>query len=127
MSKPKRPDYNPSEWRPDRLRLACLIRGLETPAALRHLINKRRALRDEPPIAARTVERWLDGSVNPGMGRTGHESGVFELADVLQVSVDWLMGRVRREPSFSDEDRRRHVGHEGWLVNPRTVEAGGGL
>lgn len=109
-----RPHYAEAKWRPDRLRLACRIRGAETPADLRRLVNAHRGPAMLAPLESRTAERWWSGENDPSNGRTGHPVAVFELANVLQVSVDWLMGRVRREVTFSEHTRRKFAGDEGW-------------
>jgi hypothetical protein len=109
MSAPKRPEYGPPSWRPDRLRLACKVRGIDIgtaesprPTELRNLINAYRATVEwkgrtgREPIGRVTVLDWLSGKSDPSAGRSGYPSAVFELAHVLQVSVDWLMGRTQR-------------------------------
>lgn len=101
------PEYKPSEWRPDRLRIACHARGIQGPAQLCAEINRHRFTRN--PNAARamaksTCSRWLSGDSNPCAGRTGFDIAVFEIADALDLSLDWLMGRVDVEPTIATRD-----------------------
>lgn len=108
------PFYQPSRWRADRLLLACRIRGCATPPLLRAKINEGRGATSRAPIGLSTAHRWLTGSVNPAIARAGHVPAVFEIADALQVSVDWLCNRVKREPAFTEHTRRKFAGDEGW-------------
>jgi hypothetical protein len=123
MSAPKRPEYGPPSWRPDRLRLACKVRGIDinSPTELRNLINAYRATVEwrggigREPVGRITVVDWLSGKTDPSAGRTGFPSAVFELAHVLQVSVDWLMNRTSRwSPFFTRSERYLFTGDEGW-------------
>jgi hypothetical protein len=40
------------------------------------------------------------------MGRTGFECSVFEIADALDLSLDWLLGRVDAEPRVPGKRKR---------------------
>jgi hypothetical protein len=113
--------YSPPGWRPDRLRLACKVRGWThadgepNGGELCRRVNMWRLATERIPISPRLAQRWLTGEVDPGMGRTGHPSSVFDLAHVLEVSVDWLMGRtVWWSADFTQAERRRFAGDEGW-------------
>jgi hypothetical protein len=113
--------YSPPRWRPDRLRLACKARGWvhadgePNGGELARRVNMWRLATERIPISPRLAQRWLTGEVDPGMGRTGHPSSVFDLAHVLEVSVDWLMGRtVRWADDFTRAERWRFAGDEGW-------------
>jgi hypothetical protein len=107
MSSPTKPHYNPAAWRLDRLRIACHARGIDPNDArqLERLLNLHRAAKGRPPVGRKSVRRWLgiDGErvQDPSSGRTGHELALFELAAVLDVGLDWLMGRVSTEPTIT--------------------------
>jgi hypothetical protein len=100
-------NYKRSTWRPDRLADAMKGRGLVNangepdPAGLRLLLNRLRSERGQSPVCLNTIRNWLKGSSSPVMGRTGHEPSVFEIADALQLSLDWLCGRTDRQTGES--------------------------
>ncbi len=94
MSSPSK--YKQATWRPDRLASLMKDRGI-TVLDVRAVINRHRmAAGNSVPITLNTIRWWLDGSRNPMIGRQGYEPGVFEIADALQVSLDWLCGRTDR-------------------------------
>jgi hypothetical protein len=107
MSSP--PKYKPSIWRPDRLREAMDARGLDV-NGLRALIARHRIRhedgRSDVAPARKTVFAWLEGTSSPTMGRTGFECSVFEIADALDLSLDWLLGRVDAEPRVPGKRKR---------------------
>ncbi len=96
MSSP--PKHKPAKWHPRRLAQAMKSRDLDE-YGVRAAINQHRmATGNATPITLNTIRWWLDGSRNPMIGRQGYESGVFEIADALELSLDWLLGRVDVEP-----------------------------
>jgi len=81
-----------SEWRQDRFLLACGLHGIGSPKELLEAVNKHRRATDPDaqPMLLRTAERYFNGERAPTNGRP---PGVYELAEVLNASIDWLMGR----------------------------------
>ncbi len=107
MSHP--PKYKPATWRAERLCQAMEARGLDE-SGLRGLLNRSRLARDyEVPIQLKTIRTWMDGTTEPTSGRTGFACPVFEIADALDVSLDWLLGRVDDEPRVT----RKRAGRGG--------------
>lgn len=103
-SKPSKPSttrarrarFEPATWRPDRLAEAMAKRGVDE-KGLRGLITARRFARGyRVQVVLNTIRGWLGGSHDPLYGRTGYIPSVFEIADALDISLDWLCGRTDR-------------------------------
>jgi hypothetical protein len=92
MSKPSK--YGQTTWRHDRLIEAMEARRIDQ-AGLRRLILRNRAARgdDRITLELKTIRTWMEPGMGPVMGRTGSLPAVFEIADALGVSLDWLTGR----------------------------------
>lgn len=104
MSSP--PKYKRAEWRHDRLVQAMQARGLDE-FGLRALLNRARLDRGHDiPIQLKTIRNWMEGVTSPMSGRTGFDCQAFEVADALDVSLDWLLGRVDVEPVVPGKRKR---------------------
>ena len=61
-------------------------------AKLRQLVSDYRKQHNlGRPVSRKVVTGWLNGSSDPSMGAAGRHPSIYELAGVLEVSVDWLL------------------------------------
>lgn len=82
-------------WRHDRFITACRKKGLDDPAKLANAVSGLRWSRDPEAraMATRSAKLYLTGQRAPTRAAAGQAPAICDLADVLGVSIDWLLGR----------------------------------
>jgi hypothetical protein len=101
------PRYKPSTWRHDRLVEVMDARGINE-FGLRELLIRERVRQGKPivPIQLKTIRAWMAPGQGAMMGRTAFVPAAFEIADALDLSLDWLLGRVDEEPRVPGKRKR---------------------
>jgi len=95
MSKTKPgPNFDPrrprATWQQHRFIAACKAKGIHSHKDLRDAMSVYRGRRGESPPLLGTAQKWWSGEQRPTMGAVGKEPSLFELADMLEVSLDYL-------------------------------------
>ena len=80
-------------WNHERFLFAARANGITTATELARAINAKRG-DDRSPIPVQTAHRYWTGAHDPLVSGPGKPAAVFELAEVLDVPVDWLTSGV---------------------------------